>query len=217
MESEGNALFVEELFRHLAESGKLLDGRGAFRSDLRIDELDVPATLRLLIDRRLARLDERTRRMLGLAAVVGRYFAYDVLEAVGVLESVELLDAIEAAERARMIVEESMRGPASYRFGHELFRQTLLAGLSTPRRQRYHLQVADALERLRGDAPELAAAEIARHLQQSGTADPERTARHLALAGDRAQAAAAFEEALRAYEQALSCPPFPRENGRSYC
>jgi class 3 adenylate cyclase/tetratricopeptide (TPR) repeat protein len=208
-ESEGNALFVEEVFRHLAESGSLLDERGAFRSDLRIEELDVPASLRLLIDRRLARLGERTRRMLGLAAVIGRYFAYDVVQAVGVLESAELLDAVEAAERAQVIVEESTRGDPGYRFEHELFRQTLLAGLSTPRRQRYHLQVADALERLRGDAPELAAAEIARHLLQSGVADPERTARHLALAGDRAQAASAFEEALRTYEQALALSSVP--------
>jgi tetratricopeptide (TPR) repeat protein len=208
-ESDGNALFVEEVFRHLAESGKLLDARGAFRSDVRIDELDVPASLRLLIDRRLARLGEGTRRMLGLAAIIGRYFAYDVVQAVGVLEPVELLDAIEAAERARVIVDAAERGPAGYRFGHELFRQTLLAGLSTPRRQRYHLQVADALERLRSDAPELAAAEIARHLLQSGAADPERTARHLALAGDRAQAAAAFEEALRSYELALSLSSVP--------
>jgi class 3 adenylate cyclase/tetratricopeptide (TPR) repeat protein len=205
-ESEGNALFVEEVFRHLSDSGRLLDERGAFRPDLRIDELDVPANLRLVIDWRLGRLSESTRRMLGLAAVVGRKFTHDVLQAVGGLESVELLDAIEAAEHAQVIVEESARGAAGYCFAHELFRQTLLAGVSTPRRQRYHLQVADALERLRDGAPELAAAEIAHHLLQSGVADPARTARHLALAGDLAQGAAAFEEALRAYEQALELP-----------
>ncbi len=39
-DTEGNPFFVEELFRHLVEQGKLIDESGEFRPDLRIDNLD---------------------------------------------------------------------------------------------------------------------------------------------------------------------------------
>ena len=36
-ETEGNPFFVEEVFRHLAEDGKLFDAGGAWRTDLRVE------------------------------------------------------------------------------------------------------------------------------------------------------------------------------------
>jgi hypothetical protein len=51
-ETEGNVFFVEEVFRHLAESGRLLDEQGRFRRGIAIGELDVPANVRLVTGRR---------------------------------------------------------------------------------------------------------------------------------------------------------------------
>jgi predicted ATPase len=39
-ETEGNPFFVEEVFRHLSEEGKLFGGRGRWRDDLDTGELD---------------------------------------------------------------------------------------------------------------------------------------------------------------------------------
>src|SRR5438477_452980 len=47
-ESEGNPFFVEEVFRHLAEEGKIFDESGDFRTDIEVDELDVPESVRLV-------------------------------------------------------------------------------------------------------------------------------------------------------------------------
>jgi predicted ATPase len=63
---------MEEVFRHLVEEGRLLDADGRFRSDLAIGELDVPENIRLVLGRRLDRLGDTARRVLGAAAVVGR-------------------------------------------------------------------------------------------------------------------------------------------------
>ena len=41
-ETEGNPFFVEEVFKHLAEDGKLFDAVGAWRTDLRVDMLAGP-------------------------------------------------------------------------------------------------------------------------------------------------------------------------------
>jgi len=213
-DSDGNAFFVEELFRHLADAGKLLDEVGGFRTDLLIDELDVPGNVRLVIDQRLRRLTEPTRRTLAIAAIMGRHFSFEVLEAVGDTETGDLLEAIEEAQMAKLIVEEHDDFQLQYRFAHELIKQTILTELSAPRRQRYHLRIADALQHLHNDDLESHAADIARHLVQSGAnADPARTAYHLTLAGDRAQAAAAYEEALRDYLHALAV--LPASEGRN--
>jgi AAA ATPase domain len=40
--TDGNPFFVEELFRHLVERGKLIDAAGQFREDLILGEIDVP-------------------------------------------------------------------------------------------------------------------------------------------------------------------------------
>lgn len=215
-ESDGNAFFVEELFRHLADAGKLLDEAGGFRTDLTIDELDVPGNVRLVIGQRLRRLAEPTRRTLAIAAIMGRHFSFEVLEAVADTLTDDLFEAIEEAQMAKLIVEEHDDIQLQYRFAHELIRQTILTELSAPRRQRYHLRIAEALQQLHNDDLESHAADIARHLLQSGVnADPARTAHHLTLAGDRAQAAAAYEEALRAYLHALAVLPASEVRNRA--
>ena len=58
-ESQGYPFFVEEVYRHLIEEGKVFDAAGQFRTDIKIDEIDVPENVRLIIGRRLERLDEQ--------------------------------------------------------------------------------------------------------------------------------------------------------------
>jgi predicted ATPase len=48
-ETEGNPFFVEEVYLHLVESGVLLDERGRLRRDLRLDEVSVPESIRLVV------------------------------------------------------------------------------------------------------------------------------------------------------------------------
>ncbi|MBI1874275.1 MAG: hypothetical protein HYS05_10390, partial [Acidobacteria bacterium] len=77
--------------------------------------------------------------------------------------------------------------------------------LSLPRRQRVHLQIAAAMEQAYASTLDRHAGDLAHHLYQAGAAaDPEKTARYLALAADQALAASAFEDALRYVEQALA-------------
>ena len=108
-ETEGNPFFVEEVFRHLSEEGRLLNDEGGFRADLVIDELDVPEGVRLVIGRRLQRLEEDTRKVLSAAAVLGRSFEYELVRAMDGLSDDQVLDAVEEAERARLIVPGGRR------------------------------------------------------------------------------------------------------------
>jgi len=207
-ETEGNPFFVEEVFHHLAAEGKLFDEQGRWRSDLSIGELEVPRGVRLVIGRRLERVSEECRRVLTTAAVIGRGFSFELLEMLGEVEVDVLLDVIDDGERAHLITSTGDGPEARFTFTHELIRQTLLSGLSLPRRQRLHLRVAEAIERLYARALEERAADLAHHFYQAGSAaDPQKTVHYLALAGERALGAAAFEDALRLYESAVSLQP----------
>jgi predicted ATPase len=57
-ESQGYPFFVEEVYLHLVQKGKLFDAAGQFRTDIELDESDVPENVRLIISRRVERLDE---------------------------------------------------------------------------------------------------------------------------------------------------------------
>ncbi len=204
-ETEGNPFFIEEVYQHLSEEGKLFDASGAWKADLRVDTIEVPEGVRLVIGRRLDRLGAHARTVLTAAAVVGRTFPLDVVQACVDLSDDAVLDAIEEAERAQLVAADPSQRTARYGFVHELIRTTLVSGLSLPRRQRLHLKIADALERLRAASLDSHASVLAHHLYQAGgVADTGRTARVLVLAGTRALAAGAFEETLELFDHLLS-------------
>ena len=207
-ETEGNPFFVGEVFEHLSEEGKLFDEAGAWKEDARVDELDVPEGVRLVIGRRLERLSESTPKLLTAAAIFGRRFDVNVVEAVSGLHNIEgdaFLDALEEAETAKLISPVASGRETVYAFTHELIRHTLMGALSLPRRQRLHLRIADAIEQAYANELEARASDLAHHLYQAGSAaDLTKTLRYLALTADAALASGAPEEALAACERALA-------------
>jgi tetratricopeptide (TPR) repeat protein len=203
-ESQGNPFFVEEMYRHLIEDGKVFDSAGRFRTDIEIDEIDIPENVRLIIGRRLERLNEDEQRALAAAAVIGRSFSFQLLTEISQIEVDELFTVIEKAQQMGVIVPSSEGPEKPFKFAHELVRQTLLAGISAARRQHLHAAVADAIERLDRGAVERAG-EIADHLLKAGSfAERQRLVRWLTLAGRNALEAAAYEEARRSFRSALS-------------
>jgi tetratricopeptide (TPR) repeat protein len=203
-ETEGNPFFVEEVYQHLAEEGKLFDESGAWKADLRVDAIEVPEGVRLVIGRRLDRLGEQARKVLTAAAVIGRTFPLDLLAPIVDVPEDDVLDAVEEAERSQLVAADTSLRTPRYGFVHELIRTTLIGGLSLPRRQRLHLKIADAIERLRSTSLDSHASVLAHHLYQAGAAaDVQRTATALVVAGRRALAAGAFEEALETADNLL--------------
>jgi tetratricopeptide (TPR) repeat protein len=130
-------------------------------------------------------------------------FLPDLVGDVAGVDSDALVDAFEEAEGARLITP--VKGDGNLAFSHELIRQTLLADLSTLKRERLHLRAANAIERRNPDNLEEHAADLTHHLSRAGrSADRSRLVRYLTIAGERAAEAAAFEDAVAHFEQALS-------------
>ena len=205
-QTEGNPLFIEEVVKHLIEEGRLIDENGRWAAYATTDDLQVPASLRPVIERRLERISEACRRALTAAAVIGRMFDFEVLAAVTGEDPDPLLDSLDEATRARLL--SSGEGDL-LQFSHELIRQTLLLQVSAPRRQRLHLKVIQALEAVHEDDIDAASAELAHHsMRAGGAADRETTIRYVSRAAERAIAATAYEESARLYRYALPLVPF---------
>jgi tetratricopeptide (TPR) repeat protein len=208
-ETEGNALFVEQVLKHLAEAGRVFDANGRWLKDVAVAEDEVPHGVKHVIARRLDRVSADCRRVLTWAAIIGRAFSYDLLRRITSFADDEtLLAAMDEAERALLIGPERVGGEQRLAFAHELIRQTLLGDLSLPRRQRLHAQTADVIEAAAGADAARFASDVAQHLHLAGPeADPARTVRYLTLAGEQALAAAAFEDAQRLFGAALERVP----------
>ena len=79
-ETRGNALFVVEVLRHIAESSAIPDTDADPRPGIAPGRLSVPDTVKDVIARRVARLGHDANRLLVIASVFGREFELDVLQ-----------------------------------------------------------------------------------------------------------------------------------------
>jgi predicted ATPase len=113
----------------------------------------------------LLHFGKNERRDLAAAAVVGRSFSFQPLTAISQSDVDELFTVIEKAQRMGIIVPSSRTPERPFIFTHELVRQTLLGGISGPRRQQLHAGIAHAIARLYSDAVERAG--IAAHLAKA--------------------------------------------------
>jgi tetratricopeptide (TPR) repeat protein len=168
-----------------------------------MEEIDIPQSIKVAIQTRIAKLPNRVQDTLRLAAVLGREFDFDVFRMVSELDEEALIRALEQAERAQLIQEvrqpapERSAGSPRFAFTHALIHSNLHESLSGIRRQRLHRQVAVTLARMKPDAYEA----LAYHHSQAG--DFELARAYSLKAGERALATYANQEAEKHFRLAL--------------
>jgi class 3 adenylate cyclase/tetratricopeptide (TPR) repeat protein len=208
-ETEGNPFFVHQVLTHLAESGAATRRSEGWVVEGPIDRLGIPEGVREVVGRRLSRLGDSTNRLLGVASVIGREFALDLLCTVSDVDEDEALDALEPAINARL-VEEAPGAPGRFAFTHALVRSTLADELLTLRRVRLHQRIGEAIEALPERHPGAHVAELAYHFTEAAAGgDVTKAVRYtlqlansLATTGELATAQASFERALQLLDDA---------------
>ncbi len=206
-ETEGNAFFLVETVRTLAEeAGRLQEVPG-----IRLPETIFSGGIQQIIRRRLARVPASHRPLLKLAAVAGRNLDLEVLRAAQPHVHLEtwLADCTSvAALQAR---------EGSWRFIHDKLRAELLDELDDAERPSLHRQVAEAYERVHPGNPAYAAA-LTAHWEAAAEGGAgvalEKAARYARIAGEYAAAQYAGADAVRFLSKALALTPEADAAGR---
>ncbi|HVN64508.1 MAG TPA: adenylate/guanylate cyclase domain-containing protein [Candidatus Binataceae bacterium] len=187
--TDGVPLFAEELTR------LMLDGGG------RAVAHDIPATLHDSLTARLDRLGP-ARNIAQIAAVIGREFSYELLEAVAHRTPAELHSALDALADRELIYARGIPPDATYQFKHALIQDAAYEALLKSRRKELHRRVAqtiaDRFPQVGKEQPQV----LARHWTGAGEAKPAISA--WKKAGAAANARRAFKEAEEDYRQALA-------------
>jgi tetratricopeptide (TPR) repeat protein len=186
--AEGNPFFLEQLAFHASESAAVQAGAS------------VPATIRDVVMARIERLPEETKRVLQLAAVIGREFSFRLLSAVwqgrGSLEA-QLRDLTQFEFVYERVDAESR----TYAFRHILTQEAAYAGLLDRQRRTFHAGVGSALEALFRHRIEEVAELLALHFGRSD--DIDRAVDYCILAAEKTQRRWANSDALSYFETAL--------------
>lgn len=196
-QTEGNPLFVSEFVRVIANEDQ---------SQRASTDAAMPNTVKAVIARRMRPLSDPCRHLLKVAAVLGREFAYDVLEALYSASreagTPALADLVSEAITNAVLLDGGGR-LNHLRFAHVLYRDVLYAELSGAERVRWHRLAGSTLARLTASSE--AMTQAVHHFVRAGAVgDLEQAARAAHRAGDRALEMLAFEEAAQLYELALN-------------
>lgn len=194
-ETEGNAFFIVEVVRALAEeSGTLHD----------VANRTLPATifaggLQRVLQRRLARVPHAALALLKLAAIRGRTLDMPMLHALARPEHLGSFANLEAWLLACDSVLEVY--DERWRFAHDKLREAILAALGDDERRQLNLTVAQALEHAYANDIQYATL-IAYHYRAGG--ERAKTAHYLADAGENALRASSYDAAIQHLSEALN-------------
>lgn len=190
-ETEGNALFIVEVVRALAEDAGAMGRIGSGRIPSRIYAGGVQAVL----GRRLKKVHPSARPLLLAAAVHGRELDLNMLRALASPLDERVDDDLAHSVFASVLEVHDNR----WRFVHDRLRDVLLSELSAAELSHWHLQVAQALEQ--AYAADLGPHSVAlgHHFELAG--DAKRALPYKLQAGERALQCGAVKEALAIFEQ----------------
>jgi predicted ATPase len=197
--TDGVPLFVEEMTKAVLETGA---ERGReIAASVPSTWLGVPATLQASLMARLDRLGPTPKEIAQIGAVLGREFAYELIEPVAQRDEKELQAALDQLSDAGLLFCRGTAPHASYLFKHALVQDAAYDTLLRARRQELHARVAAILEQhfpdLVNSQPEL----LAHHFTRAGLVDP--AIEFWSRAGARSIARSAHSEAVSHFESAL--------------
>jgi tetratricopeptide (TPR) repeat protein len=164
--------------------------------------LSVPTTLHASLMARLDRLGPAAKEVAQIGSVLGREFAYELIELVAQRDDGELQVALGQLNDAGLLFCRGAAPHSTYLFKHALVQDTAYGTLLRGRRQELHARVAAVLEQNFVDLIERRPELLAHHLTAAG--QTERAISQWLKAGQYATARLAHLEAISHLNRGLA-------------
>jgi tetratricopeptide (TPR) repeat protein len=198
--SEGIPLVAEELLGGMCADGLLVRDGGCWRVTGPL-QTKVPVPLARSVARRLDMIGPDGRRLLSVAAVLGRRFPFNVLQEATGMGDRELLNHLYSDLTSQYVAQDEETADW-YAFAHPLLRDVLLGLLTPAERGRITGQAIAAIEAVFPGLPgEWCQVSATLHRQAGHAA---RAGRLFAEAGRRALAQGAAQSAVTLLDDALA-------------
>jgi class 3 adenylate cyclase/tetratricopeptide (TPR) repeat protein len=143
--TDGVPLYVEELTKMLLASPLLREEESQYVLTGPLRTVAIPDTLQ---DALMARLDQlnRAKEVAQRGAVLGREFAYELLQAIAPQDEDTLQAGLAQLVEAELLYQRGRPPRARYLFKHALIQDAAYASLLKSTRQHVHQQIAEVLE-----------------------------------------------------------------------
>ena len=197
----GNPLFMEELTRSLLENGFIQKNDHQYILSKKPSEIKVPDTVQGIIAARMDRLEENLKRTMQVASVIGRDFAYRILQTITGMQR-ELKSLLVNLQELEFIYEKSLFPELEYIFKHALTQEVAYNSLLLKRRKEIHERIGKAIEELYPDRLEEFYEMLAHHYSRAE--NPEKAYKYLKLSGEKAVRGYSNWEAIHFFREAIA-------------
>jgi len=180
--AEGNPLFLEELAHTAMEQGDSHRTAG------------VPTTIQAVLAARIDRLPLEAKRLLQMAAVIGKDVAVTLLETIAGLPEAARQRGLAHLQAGELLYETTRVANRALTFKHVLIQEAAYHSLLQSTRQRYHQQIAQVLAERFPETVETQPELLAHHYTEAGL--PALAVPAWLRAGQRASERSAHVEAI---------------------
>jgi tetratricopeptide (TPR) repeat protein len=196
----GNPLFVEELTRSLVENGSIHREDDHYVLARKPSEIQVPDTIQGIIAGRMDRVEEGLKRIMQVASVIGREFAYRILAKITGMRE-DLKASLLKLQGLEFIYERQLFPELEYIFKHALTQEVAYNSLLLKRRRKIHEKIGRAIEQIYAKRLEESYELLAYHYVRSD--NTIKALEYLDLANQKAVKTNAMEEAKAYFDKAI--------------
>jgi predicted ATPase len=185
----------------LIEDGAIQQKGSQYILNRNASDIQVPETIQGLIAARIDRLEDDIKNTLQVASVIGRDFAYHILQTITGM-SEELKSYLFNLQDLEFIYEKENKRELEYIFKHALTQEVAYLSLLTARRKILHRMVGQAMEAHFGERLNEYSNIIGEHFMRGE--DWEKAYHYLNQAGDAAIRLYAHSEARAHFTKSLN-------------
>ena len=143
--ASGNPLFMEEFIFTLLEKGAIVKKDDEYVLKEESADIEIPTTVQGIIAARLDHLEANLKRTMQVASVIGRVFAYRILQSTLGLQG-DLKSYLMNLQSLELISEKNIYPDLEYIFKHALIQEVAYDSLLPLQKKGFHRKVGEAMK-----------------------------------------------------------------------